>query len=358
MHQYLKNLFYLFNHQQPTSEPSVFESQQPSTQAPVLFKDFIEVTILTDDYPKETSWSLVDTSENILLEGDNYRTKGESYTDSIYVNEWRGHTFRIKDKASDGICCQYGTGSYSIKVNGVIVLSGGVFGGSEEKKLDPTWHCRHGTETFQGENVCKCSSSEKRIVIDIVTDRYPIETSWTVSTCNGVDVYSSSTYVDSLTRYSENLCISEFEAHRFIINDSYGDGICCNYGSGSYKITIDGKEILSSDGRFSSIETKDINGECLSAIAADEPRDEALDIDFKCEIFTKRRKCNKSENCQWKGKKRSGVCEPKPKLKEQKVQQCQYCRSSGESVVALASEKVEEKNVVVSLFRLSLALVM
>lgn len=330
MHQYLKNLFYLFNHQQPTSEPSVFESQQPSTQAPVLFKDFIEVTILTDNYPKETSWSLVDTSENILLEGDNYRTNGESYTDSIYVNEWRGLTFRIEDKARDGICCQYGIGAYSIKVNGVIVLNGGVFSGSEEKKLDPTWHCRHGTETFQGENVCKCSSSEKRIVIDVFTDRYPLETSWTVSTCNGVEVYSSSTYVDSLTKYSETFCISEFEAHRFIIHDSFGDGTCCNYGSGSYKITIDGKETVSSDGRFSRIETKDINGECPSAAAVDASRDEALDIDFKCEIFTKRRKCSKSENCQWKGKRRSGVCEPRPKVKEQKGQQCQYCRSSGE----------------------------
>merc|ERR1712176_186944 len=43
--------------------------------------------------------------------------------------------------------------------------------------------------------------------------------------------------------------------YTFEILDSYGDGICCSYGSGSYSVEANG-EVLVSGGEFGSVDTK------------------------------------------------------------------------------------------------------
>jgi hypothetical protein len=45
------------------------------------------------------------------------------------------------------------------------------------------------------------------------------------------------------------------ECYTFTINDTYGDGICCAYGTGSYSITDDSGNTIISGGEFSSIDT-------------------------------------------------------------------------------------------------------
>merc|ERR1712156_1237863 len=45
-------------------------------------------------------------------------------------------------------------------------------------------------------------------------------------------------------------CLSE-GCYTFEITDSYGDGICCSYGQGSFSVKLDGAEILSG-GSFGS----------------------------------------------------------------------------------------------------------
>lgn len=313
-----------------TQQPA---TSQPISQPPVVFpslspaisQDLVEVTILTDNYPGETSWQLFDSNGSLLLDGDSYTVRGEIYTDSLYVDNWRTLTFRIEDTYGDGICCSYGLGSYSIKVNGETILVGGAFGTFEEKKLDPFWFCQHGVETIDGEILCKCSPSENRVAVNLLTDRYPFETSWSVETCDGMRVYTSNRYSDRFTQYSEKFCISKEEPHLFQIMDSYGDGICCTYGQGNYSIELDGKTVATSEGRFSRIETKELNGQCQNTIAAiDDPRDKALDNDPQCEIFTKKKTCKKQEFCKWNRKKK--VCQVKAKIEEEK---CKYCRVTG-----------------------------
>jgi hypothetical protein len=38
--------------------------------------------------------------------------------------------------------------------------------------------------------------------------------------------------------------------YTFEMTDSVGDGICCQYGSGSFTITVDGETIISNNGEF------------------------------------------------------------------------------------------------------------
>jgi thiol-disulfide isomerase/thioredoxin len=86
------------------------------------------------------------------------------------------------------------------------------------------------------------------ITLDITFDNYPSETSWNVQNSAGELVYSGSGYSDANSSISETLSLDENECYTFSIYDSYGDGICCSYGDGSYSLSVDGFSI--SGGEF------------------------------------------------------------------------------------------------------------
>ena len=89
----------------------------------------IEVFILPDDYPGETSWDLWDNNGNLLAEGDEIGT-------SLCVDLNSCLIFTIYDSYGDGICCEYGSGSYSLTdASGNTLASGGSFGTSEVKNF-------------------------------------------------------------------------------------------------------------------------------------------------------------------------------------------------------------------------------
>merc|ERR1712157_252499 len=76
----------------------------------------------------------VNTCDNIM-EGGDYES-ATTYAESTCVGGG-SYTFTINDSYGDGICCAYGSGSYSVKVNDEEVASGGEFSGStEEKQFD------------------------------------------------------------------------------------------------------------------------------------------------------------------------------------------------------------------------------
>ena len=51
--------------------------------------------------------------------------------DTITLCEGGTYTFAILDSAADGICCGYGEGWYSLKLDGVEIQRGGNFGSGE-----------------------------------------------------------------------------------------------------------------------------------------------------------------------------------------------------------------------------------
>ena len=91
--------------------------------------------------------------------------------------------------------------------------------------------------------------------VSITLDNYPEETSWTISNASGTTVASGGTYASQPDGSTVNIevCLPD-GCYDFTINDSYGDGICCAYGSGSYTVTS-GSETLASGGAFGSSET-------------------------------------------------------------------------------------------------------
>jgi len=88
--------------------------------------------------------------------------------------------------------------------------------------------------------------------LSITFDNYPEETSWEIKDSNGTVVFSGGTYEsqpDGSTITIPN-CL-DTGCYTFIIKDSYGDGMCCSYGNGSFTLTEDATgTVLASGGSF------------------------------------------------------------------------------------------------------------
>ncbi|MEL7422377.1 MAG: M43 family zinc metalloprotease [Bacteroidota bacterium] len=91
------------------------------------------------------------------------------------------------------------------------------------------------------------------VVVSILTDNYPGETTWQITNAGGAVVASGGPYGSTGTLFTSNECLDD-GCYDFTIFDSYGDGICCAYGNGSYSVTVDGQTVASG-GAFASSET-------------------------------------------------------------------------------------------------------
>ena len=92
------------------------------------------------------------------------------------------------------------------------------------------------------------------ITVNIVTDQYGSETTWSISD-GSITYMTGGPYADNTTTQTPSTgtipadaCIS------FTIEDSYGDGICCTYGNGSYTITDGLGTIVAQGGQFGAEE--------------------------------------------------------------------------------------------------------
>jgi len=73
----------------------------------------IEITFITDRYPKETKWGITDSAGQFVFSKDGYNAIG-TYVETV-SSLCRGiqYFFVIEDQFGDGICCQWGEGNIS-----------------------------------------------------------------------------------------------------------------------------------------------------------------------------------------------------------------------------------------------------
>lgn len=100
--------------------------------------------------------------------------------------------------------------------------------------------------------------------INILTDTWGTETSWGVYSMDGVELASGGPYTNSAILYEEEACIPD-TCVEFIIFDSYGDGICCDYGVGEYSVMYNGYEVASG-GEFNDQESTIICPNIIDAV--------------------------------------------------------------------------------------------
>ena len=90
-----------------------------------------------------------------------------------------------------------------------------------------------------------------RLDIAITLDDYPGESSWTVVDANGADVLTGGPYTGLGAGSSVNThaCLAE-GCYTFVMFDSYGDGICCSAGNGSFSVTNPQLGTIATGGAF------------------------------------------------------------------------------------------------------------
>ncbi len=103
---------------------------------------------------------------------------------------------------------------------------------------------------------CAVACTDNEVNFSITFDNYPEETSWTLTTDAGVSISAGGTYGNQPdgSTITFDFCLAD-GCYDLTINDSYGDGICCSFGSGSYTITDGSGNVLGSGGSFGSSET-------------------------------------------------------------------------------------------------------
>ena len=86
----------------------------------------VTVTVLTDNYPGETTWTVTDESGATVMSGGPYSASGTTYTSTACL-EVGCYNLNFFDSFGDGICCSYGIGNYTLTIDGQTILSGGEF---------------------------------------------------------------------------------------------------------------------------------------------------------------------------------------------------------------------------------------
>ena len=94
------------------------------------------------------------------------------------------------------------------------------------------------------------------ITIDVTTDQYGNETSWELVADNGTVIASAAggSLSSSATQPTVTVPVNANECYSFVIYDSYGDGICCTYGNGSYTVKDAAGVTIASGGSFTTEE--------------------------------------------------------------------------------------------------------
>jgi hypothetical protein len=88
--------------------------------------------------------------------------------------------------------------------------------------------------------------------LTILADEYGDETTWDLVDADGIVLWSGGPYASDTTTV-ETGCFGS-GCFTFTIYDSFGDGICCAYGAGSYDLVVDGVSVASG-GEFGDEET-------------------------------------------------------------------------------------------------------
>ncbi|HEX2901244.1 MAG TPA: T9SS type A sorting domain-containing protein [Bacteroidia bacterium] len=94
-------------------------------------------------------------------------------------------------------------------------------------------------------------------VMTIQPDNYGSETTWDIKNGAGSVVASGGPYTDNnTTPINVNVTINPNDCYSVNVYDSYGDGMCCGFGQGSYTLTSPNSTVVATGGQFGSSEMK------------------------------------------------------------------------------------------------------
>jgi len=225
----------------------------------------LRITINTDRFPEEIGWrlerlDLEAVASVALVPPTFYTTQLAVIEEDLLVARNGLYRLTVDDSISDGICCQYGSGS--------IVVS----------TVSPTEETIFSDDGRYGEGFTRSfvlqpltpPTNPQTLRLEIQMDQWPSEIFWfllqgagDVATARSggsspksvVAFGPSSPYGTDLIRttVTESIAVERAPAggvleFTFVLLDSGNDGLCCSYGKGEYRLfDADNKLIFSSD---------------------------------------------------------------------------------------------------------------
>ena len=278
---------FLCNANAPT--PSA-PSPTPTAADPTASGESIEVTVAIqlDLYPQEIGWRIdrigLTVDEVAHFPAGIYKNPGALEVETVLVETGGLYSFTIYDVVGDGMCCESGEGAYQVSLgttdisdkSAIIIRSKGDFESGmmhiflaslDDDQPDDT------KDSFSG--------GGPYLTLQIQFNEYPTEVGWILRSDHGVSsearmegwqttmtntvaFRSPGHYNASLTNQLVTEIIpvpAENAAYTFILTDSFGDGLCCDHGSGSYSIwkgPVENDELVAGgDSRGSSYEVKE-----------------------------------------------------------------------------------------------------
>jgi hypothetical protein len=123
------------------------------------------------------------------------------------------------------------------------------------------------------------------LTVSVSTDDFASETSWEIVERGSGTVVGSRqfTFNDDFQTFTNTFCVDPRECYDVRIDDSFGDGICCTFGQGTWSVTFDGTTTNSpSGGAYGSSETISV-GQCTNK--GSEPSAVAADLDRASELM-------------------------------------------------------------------------
>jgi len=117
-------------------------------------------------------------------------------------------------------------------------------------------------------NIKPSYSSTTQVHLTLTPDSYGSEITWTFKDSNNQLIDSGGPYTNgNTTVINASFDVSGSECYTFTITDSNADGICCNYGTGSYVLKTDDTTVIANGGLFEASESTNISTATLGISA-------------------------------------------------------------------------------------------
>ena len=247
----------------------------------------------TDEFPEDNSWKIRAIDGTVVAEKTSFTRKNKQYSTVVCLpiaDVSTTYVFSLRDSFGDGLCCSHGDGAYKIiDDEGQDIFSSdyidenfsfrrhfiqvpGKYGPNpitvsptSTPTDTPTAGPTSSSSTTSTSTSTSVSTSEttltpidppipvscKQFTIQVHTDKYPEDNSWEITDNDGIIIAEKNSFKKKNRQYSNVVCLPMADVsitYLFTFRDSYGDGVCCEYGNGSYKILDDlGQELISSN---------------------------------------------------------------------------------------------------------------
>ncbi|WMS90982.1 endonuclease [Pseudoalteromonas sp. HL-AS1] len=167
----------------------------------------------------------VEAGKTYNFSADVYHTEGKIKA-RLYVDGYQGYSNQAQTNQWQTVSHSYTASSDKTISVGLRFYDVSGFDGSETVYVDNFLPNADGSAST--------SCTDNSLTLTLNTDNYGSETSWAVNNNQGSAVANGSGYASN-SQYDEQICLTD-GTYTLVISDSYGDGMCCSTGNGSYAL--------------------------------------------------------------------------------------------------------------------------